>query len=206
MTNKEILEIVKKAVMEVKQIKQDVISVDAMTHYLDALIKDTEGQESADQKTLDVSLAVFRAEQDAKNTENKADSDHDLELFRSVISFAGAALKSAMLINGGAAVAMMAFIGNIWTQGVSALAVTSLTNSILYFSSGVLAAAVATMTSYFTQYFYLHGPECAGHVFRAFSIIIGIGAFVLFGYGTYEVYTAFFKHLGHENIILPSVS
>lgn len=198
MNTKEVLETVKKAVLDVKQQKQDVISVDAMTHYLETLIIDTEGQES------ETSLAAFHAEHNAKIEEYKADQLHDTEMFRSVINFAGSALKSAMLINGGAAVALMAFIGNIWTKVTAVAAVTSLTNSVFYFAFGVLAAALATMMSYFTQYFYHHGPEKLGVAFHVVSTITGIGSFVLFGWGAFEVYTAFVQHLGSQILIPPS--
>ena len=39
----------------------------------------------------------------------------ELELHRSVMDFAKAALNVTLLMNGGAAIAILAFIGNIWS-------------------------------------------------------------------------------------------
>ena len=46
-------------------------------------------------------------------------SNHEwgVELMRATVAFGQFAIKSAILINGGATVALLAFIGNIWKDG-----------------------------------------------------------------------------------------
>ena len=46
------------------------------------------------------------------NAERAAELSFDIEMFKSVIIAGQAALKSAILINGGATVALLAFIGS----------------------------------------------------------------------------------------------
>ena len=62
-----------------------------------------------------------------------------------------AASKSAMIINGGAAIALLAFLGNIWTGGVTELT-NYLVDGFRFFSFGVLCAAVGVFTGYLATY------------------------------------------------------
>ncbi|MBW4936170.1 hypothetical protein [Marinobacter sp. F4206] len=71
---------------------------------------------------------------------------HAFEHFRSVISMAELALKSAILVNGGACIALLTFIGNVSSSG-SKLIVFGL----FAFASGVFLDAVATFLAYLTQ-------------------------------------------------------
>ena len=135
----------------------------------------------------------------------KAQQLFDVEMFRSVIGYGQAALKSAILINGGAAVALLAFIGNIWAKGVRPDVADSLTNGIVLFASGVLAAAVGTGGSYFTQYYYhIEGPERAAIYWRRLTILVVLLAFILFGFGACESYQAFVEHLTHDYVSQPT--
>jgi hypothetical protein len=60
-----------------------------------------------------------------------------------------------MLINGGAAVAVLAFIGALVREnGVSIKQIASVSSSLLWFGGGVAAAAWALALSYFTNYCY----------------------------------------------------
>ena len=84
-----------------------------------------------------------------------AQQKYSLEMFRSVIIYGQAALKSSILINGGAAVALMAFIGKIWGTELAVPAVEALTAAVLLFAFGVLASALGTGSTYVTQFSYM---------------------------------------------------
>ena len=195
MQAKEIIKVIKDAVLEVKAQNQEVISVDAMANYLDALKKDIESVEKVNNKKFEADIAVFRAEHERNLARYKAQQLYAVELFRSVIGYGQAALKSAMLINGGAAAALLAFIGNIWIKGVSPDAVNSLTSAIAYFAFGVLVAAIGTAESYFTQYCYSESFQRSAIVFHTLTVLFVLGSFVLFGLGALESYQAFVEHL-----------
>lgn len=62
-----------------------------------------------------------------------------------------AASKSAMIINGGAAIALLAFVGNIWTEGNTELT-KILSDGFRFFSFGVLSAAIGTFIGYLATY------------------------------------------------------
>jgi hypothetical protein len=129
-------------------------------------------------------------------TQYRASTDTSLELLRSVILSGQAALKSAILINGGAAVALLAFIGRIWETQPSRFVVSGLTSSLLAFVYGVLAAAAATGTTYLAQFFYNYNLVKTGHITNIISITLVIISYILFGYfGCYKAYLAFIAHL-----------
>jgi hypothetical protein len=63
------------------------------------------------------------------------------------------AIKTLMLVNGGAAVSVLTFIGGIVGQGrVTVKQMTDVSGSLLWFASGVALAVVALAFSYFTNY------------------------------------------------------
>jgi hypothetical protein len=70
-----------------------------------------------------------------------------MEQFRSVIQMASMSLRTAILINGGAAIAILTFLGNSQQPYCAAYLVASLQ----VFAIGVAAAAFATVLGYFAQ-------------------------------------------------------
>ena len=89
--------------------------------------------------------------------EQKNVQSHQVEMFRAVISAGQNALRSAFLMNGGGAVAVLAFIGNLANNDPQRI--PSLAPSLTVFVSGVLLVAVASGATYFSQWFYAHLPK-----------------------------------------------
>lgn len=191
----EIVKIIQQAVQGVKNKNQDVVSTDALLKYLEALARDVESANEQTKRRMEADLAVFRVEHERNIALYQAQEMRAVELFRSVITYGSAALKSSLLINGGAAAALLAFIGNIWAKETGAEAVKSLTMAILLFSFGVLAAALGTAGSYFSQYCYSEPFPRAAVVFHTLTVLFVLTSFALFGFGSYEAYSAFAKHL-----------
>ncbi|MET0181274.1 MAG: DUF6680 family protein [Caulobacterales bacterium] len=76
-------------------------------------------------------------------------------LFQSVLTFGDSALKAAAILNGGAAVAMLAFIGAMLTSDRSLLSgYSSLADILTVFGFGVLCSTLASGASYCAQIFY----------------------------------------------------
>lgn len=191
----EVVKIIQQAVQDVKNKNQGMVSTDALLKYLDALARDVESSNQRTQRQMEADLAVFRAEHERNIAQYQAHQTHAVELLRSVITYGSAALKSALLINGGAAAAILALIGNIWLKETGAAAVKSLTMAILLFSFGVLAAAIGTAGSYFSQYCYSEPFPRAAIVFHTITVVLVLLSYGLFGFGSYEAYSAFAKHL-----------
>lgn len=58
------------------------------------------------------------------------------------------AQTSLLLVNGGAIVAILAFLGSIWPTGIDEKLVFTLTQSLKYFSLGVAASIFVSITIY----------------------------------------------------------
>ncbi len=191
----DIIKDIRAAVNGVKQQNQEVISVDALLNYLNALEEDASEIDENHTRQHESSLAQYQAENERNIAHYNAQQLHTVEMFRSVITYGTAALKSAILINGGAAAALLAFIGNVWSKGVAEGAVAPLTAAITYFSFGVLAAALGTATSYFTQFYYGEKYHRTGVVFHTLTVVFVVGAYVLFSLGVLGAYDSFIAQL-----------
>ncbi len=111
--------------------------------------------------------------------------------FNAVISFAQTALKIPILINGGAAIAILALMGNTWNEKNSLAA--DLAFSLLFFSIGVFVVAIGTGLSYLAQYRfqYVGEGDTTAHVFRWAAIVFIIISYILFMFGAWWAFDTF---------------
>lgn len=201
MKPQEVIQMIRKAVSEVRDRNEEVVSVNALINYLDALDKDVASIDESNGKKLEVDLAMFRAEHERNLAHYDAQQQSSRQMWDSVFTYGQAALKSAILINGGAAAGLLAFIGNIWSKGINPAAVEHLTNAILAFTLGVLSAAVGTGTTYVTQYGYCSNWKFVARTFHVLTLIVVLGSYVFFTLGSHASYTAFFDHLSKEKSV-----
>lgn len=117
-----------------------------------------------------------------------------LEGFRQVIALGQSTLKSMMLINGGAAVALLAFLGNLITRSGYSANVHTFADSMGMFVFGVFLAAVAFATSYLSQFFYA-GEKVwqrrTGVAFHVVTSLVGVGSLATFLWGAQAAYKGF---------------
>jgi hypothetical protein len=131
----------------------------------------------------------------------RAVQQHKLEVFKTVTIAGQAALKSAILINGGGSVAILAFIGNILKTDdpINAALVHSLGVSLRMFAIGTLCAAMAAGGTYLVQFFDAIGLDskhtkiwhCVAHIFNALVIATVIYSYFRFWLGVDFAYIAF---------------
>lgn len=195
MDTKDLIELIRKAVWDVKSQNQSVVSADALLNYLTSIEAEVGRSRSADARALEVDLAKFRADHERNLAHYNATQATSIEMLKSVITFGQTALKNALLINGGAAVALLAFIGNIWGEGIAQNAVAPITNGVILFAFGVLAAALGAGTSYVAQYCYHYHHNKAAKAFHGLTLVIVVLTYIFFAFGAWEAYTGFVKHL-----------
>ncbi len=81
--------------------------------------------------------------------DNEADYEHSIATYGSLISISSEGYKFLALINGGALVAMLAFIGNLVSKDVK---VGNYDTPFYLFSCGLFACGLAMYFGYWTQY------------------------------------------------------
>ena len=82
-----------------------------------------------------------------------------IEMFRAVAAFEHAALRPLLLLNGGAAVALLAFIGKVWPEVIPDILI-----AMAIWSGGLALAAIATSLGYFSQNTFF---KASGYQFKA---------------------------------------
>ncbi len=136
----------------------------------------------------------------------KAKNISNLEMFKSVITLGHNALKATFLINGSAAVALLAFLGNIWARTALYAQAQGLVWALAFFCLGVLFSAIATGFTWWSQDAYAMvsfgakprkgaSPSgCpSGDRFKIAAVICAIASFLAFLSGMTSSLSAFFK-------------
>ncbi|CAK2015994.1 MULTISPECIES: hypothetical protein [Vibrio] len=196
MKAKEVILDVKKALDTTKQSGAVSISIDAMTNYMTQLEKRIESVGELNRLEHEASLKEFEAANARSIAYSQNATIHQVEMFKSVIASGQTALKSSMIINGGAAAALLAFTGKIWIEGSNALVTNALTSSIFMFCIGILAAAFATGTTYLAQFSYGNEWIKTGNTINIVSVLSVLFSYGIFIYSCYNASSSFALHFG----------
>ncbi|MBL8311625.1 MAG: hypothetical protein JNL19_14485 [Burkholderiales bacterium] len=135
------------------------------------------------------------------NADRKSASD--LEMFKSVLDTGKTALTTVILVNGGASVAVLAFLANISVKTDMISRVPAIAGALVWFAVGVLSAACATGVTYVTQLAYAQFQFAADpnavkppwHWIRSWggriAVVLVSGSYVAFAIGACATYSAF---------------
>jgi len=115
----------------------------------------------------------------------------NIEMFKAVIMAGQAAIKSAILINGGAAVALLAFTGHVFTTSQDSEVTAKLACAMAYFVGGIVSGAVASGVVYLTQFMYAYDKRAFGHILNGISWLLVISCYILFVIGVVLAFRVF---------------
>ncbi len=148
-------------------------------------------------------IAVQTAEHNLEiwKVQTGAQSAVSVEMFKAVVEAGQTSLKALMLMNGGAAAALLAFCGNAITKGQSFAGdplLASIGIGLAWFVAGMGAAGLATGFRYFAQYCFARTPVIragsrwfvAGTTFNIAAILIALFGFMAFCAGGTRTYTS----------------
>lgn len=116
------------------------------------------------------------------------DEDHALETYKSLISISVEVVKALMYLNGGAIVALLAYIGQAQNGAVVAKHATW---TLIWFVVGLVLSVVAFIGAYLTQLSLyqesVHPQTCKGSHTRWLtpSIFIGVLSLAAFSFGAF---------------------
>ena len=142
--------------------------------------------------SLDLKLEQYKADCQLHIEQYRADNDENLEMSKATINAGQNAIKSMVVINGGAAVAMLAFIGNIWSTGKNLQGVKGLSWGLLFFVLGVLLSGIVSALTYLSQRAYAEHNNKTGNCINNVGICCGIFSFVCFLIGTAISFLTFY--------------
>lgn len=125
-----------------------------------------------------------------------------LESHKTTIRFADNALRAVFLMNGGALIALLSFLGSRAGQDVGDYARAVLCASY-FFIGGLVCVTLAYGAGYLTQSSYTRctaegrGATMAGKALNVFSVLFWLGSLACFSCGTARTLEAFAKLASH---------
>lgn len=157
------------------------IFCDNLMNYLQSVI------DSPEVEPTPAAIEQYKAEMQSRNEYNKQVHESNLEMFRSVITSGQNAIKSSLLLNGGAAVAMLAFIANIARDKAERAAYFA--PSIEPFAYGALAIVMTSGLTYLGQSCLAEAKmHKLGRWLQGACIFFGIVSYVCFVWGLWRTY------------------
>ena len=191
MKSTEVVEVLRGAVGNTKEAGVKQVSI-ADLEAFSARLAETVARTPADAAAGDATMEVYRAELSAWVSSRQQDHEHNLEMLRATIATGQSALKSALLVNGGAAVALLAFIGGAWSSNKIAGALPDISAALLLYVFGVIAAAVAAGVTYLSQAGYGNefgkASRCVGYIGHVLAVVGVLASYILFGWASWLAY------------------
>jgi hypothetical protein len=123
---------------------------------------------------------------------HKSSHASDLEMFRSVIQSGQNAVKTSFLMNGGASVAILAFIGKLTESNKPSIPLFA--ETLTLFVTGVFLISVTAGITYLSQWFYADDSprkQLAGFILNLSAILVGLGSYGMFIWGMKAAYNSF---------------
>ncbi len=196
MNSYELLEQIKHDVSAVKNDGMDSIPVDNLLNYL------SEIDVSESTESNEVALEGIKHSNSTQLEILKIENIFQIESFKAVINIGSNACKTFLIMNGGAAIALLAFLGNIWNKSSTSEAASSVAGALFLFCIGVVLSGVCAGLSYLSQSLFV-SSELGKHKFRlrcgqtmnALACICGAGSIIVFGYGAYTAYLSMIAQL-----------
>ncbi len=186
MSVKQFADDLKSEVVRCKEEGAESINCDSLIGYLGDVV------ESTKEEPTETELAEYRAKWQLHIEQTRSYSESQLEMFRAVITSGQTAIRSSFLMNGGAAVALLAFIGHLAAN--DSAHVGAFADALSPFVWGVLVVSVVSGFTYLSQWFYYSDSklsQLAGLFLNICSIVLGLASYGLFIRGLDKARCAF---------------
>lgn len=146
-------------------------------------------------------MEEWRAKWEAERDKAKAENTMQLELTKATCVAGQGALKTTIIMNGGASVALLAFIGNTWMHKGDGVAMLSI--ALFLFAVGVLSGCAATGVTYLAQSIATEENKAQWKVRNNWAIVLWITSCGFFLVGLVFACIIFMTHtLGeHANMM-----
>lgn len=170
------------------------VSLDSLSKLIDILDKDNQSSPDGVERSQEA-LERFKSVLGDWQNNNQRNHETRLEMLRATIATSHLAIKSALLINGGAAVAFLAFLGTAWSRFSSTAVKMLLGGALEYFTWGVVLTGIGAAIAYICQAAFggelgRHGDKIAEPL-RYSAILSVLGSYFLFYLGCSSAITAF---------------
>lgn len=153
------------------------IKIDNLVAYLEEVVNGPDDITQAD-------LEKYKAELQLWVEQNKLTQSAKLEAFKAIILQGQNALKTALIMNGGSIIALLAFLGKLTDTNPEAM--TFFSKPMGIFMYGVFLAGLASGFTYLSQWFGSYNKAWApklGFKLNILVIVLGLSSYGLFLWG-----------------------
>jgi len=187
MNAKDVIGIIREKASEAERAGATQVPISNLRILIDQIDRDT----SADPAKTPFGL-LSSANHETALAKYRVRVDFGLEQFKSVMAVGQTALKSMFMVNGGAAVAVLAFAGHLATSG-AASAVQTLACPLACFVVGLLLVTIASGLTYLAQRAYATRRRQLGSWLNAVIITVAAFSVAAFATGSWFAYLAVAK-------------
>lgn len=192
---------IRKGITDYRDKGNTVVEVDKLLQYLDGLeaeMGEADKMSVSKEEALERLRAQFANQQleygwkkDFELAHYNWEKDSSLEMFKSTIAAGQNSMRAAMLMHGGAALALVAFIGNLAVNPETLPLVPDFGGILPWFLGGLLLVVLAYGTTYLTQNFLSEdAKEQVGKRWNRVSCALVIGSYLTFIAGCWLGYLA----------------
>ncbi len=151
-----------------------------------SVIEDAMTQDFA---SIELANKEYEHQMDVWRVNSPIEAQRNIEMFKATLEAGQTAIKSLTIINGGAAIALLAFIGNALNKD-RPIDVSGFHCPLMIFVTGVGLAGLTSALRYFSQDAYNY-KNWLGTTFKILAVVGGILSLVAFAYGTIATSSAF---------------
>lgn len=145
---------------------------------------------TVDRPNVDYEERKYRHEMEVYRVKSEFHKDQYVEGLKGLIESGTLALKSAILVNGGATIALLTFLGSVLRDGTAQTSlITDISWAMILFVWGTGLAALATGTRYLGNLKLMEQGK-SGWV-NWFTISLGVISYTLFFWGGMAAFHAF---------------
>lgn len=155
--------------------KQEIVEINTLIKYIDNI--DTSNSRLNNDDFL---IANQRVQTDVNIAYSNNVNAMSMEMFKSVILSGQSAIKFSMVINGGGAISLLAFIGKIWDNNLAKDLLENLSTAIFIFSIGILLSAIASGITYITQSLFSYEKIKMAWFSNILAILLVISSYITF--------------------------
>lgn len=174
------IDIVRTAIADARAKGHQVVSIDG----LDKLLVDLRANATPSMEHYKLKYQASLAEYDAKIR-------HRLEMLKGTLDAGREALNAIVIVNGGAVIALLGFLGAAISKDMPRALGLGLTIPLLLFGGGVLLGALGFGARYISQACYSGDHPKWGQGFTILAVALGLAAYASFGSAMYGAYNAF---------------
>ncbi len=196
MNSSELLNQIKKDVNQAKSDGVEVIPVDNLLNYLSGFDVNVHPQLN------EINLEGYKHQNSTQLEIMKIENNFQIESFKAAINIGANACRTFLIMNGGAAIALLAFLGNIWNKSSSIEAASAVAAALFLFCGGVVLAGLCSGLSYISQSLFAasvlgthKGYLWGGHIINTLACLAGAGSVAIFAYGSYSAYQSMIAQL-----------